>query len=432
MLTGLQLTIGSFIMILLLCVIYFSKQRFLSIRNKLYRYMLIVVIFLLVSELIASYLAYIEFNELITLIVYKIHWSTGIVWFTLLYYYSTVFLTNIETKNLFELVKCRKSNKLLGIVFILGIIAFSMLPFSGLNDGYISYLPGYASYFVFLYCTIVVFGIIVFLLRNNANVPRIKKVSIGIMVFELAIIFSCQIIFRDIAFAPIGAVLQMFFLYFNIENPDLEIIKELEELKNNIEKSSKAKSDFLSNMSHEIRTPMNAIVGLSEGIIKDPNFDLENAKTDIKHISSAGNNLLDIINNILDISKIESGSESIEEKEYSVLNIINELSAIVETRLVDRPIKLILDIDKNLPSKLYGDSTKLYQVLLNLLTNAVKYTEVGKIKLSLNTEVKKDKLLMHFKISDTGFGIKKEEFDTLFEKFGRLESATQNEIEGTG
>lgn len=224
----------------------------------------------------------------------------------------------------------------------------------------------------------------------------------------------------------------MFFLYFNIENPDLKIIKQLEMLKDDIERSNRAKSDFLSNMSHEIRSPMNAIVGFSETLLNSPHFDEESARTDIKHIASAGSNMLDIVNNILDISKIESGKETLEMKRYSLSSVVMELSSIIEARIGDKPIKLIIDVDKNIPSKLYGDSTKLFQVLLNILTNSVKYTEVGKIKLAITGVRDDDYEKLSFKISDTGYGIKKEDYTKLFEKFSRLETATSNEIEGTG
>lgn len=185
-------------------------------------------------------------------------------------------------------------------------------------------------------------------------------------------------------------------------------------------------------MSHEIRSPMNAIVGFSETLLNNPNFDEKSARTDISHIASAGNNLLDIVNNILDISKIESGKEVLEKKEYSLSSVVMELSSIIEARLGNKPIKLIIDVDKNIPSKMYGDSTKLFQILLNILTNSVKYTEVGKIKLTVTGEKNGDFEDLKFKVSDTGYGIKKEDYDKLFEKFSRLDEATSKEIEGTG
>lgn len=432
MLSGLMLTIGSLLFIILLFIVYFSKQRFLSIRNKIYRYMLVVEIVLIISEIIASLTAYYVDIEILNLTIYRIHWFTGIIWFSLLYYYSLVFLDNLQANNLIEIMFMNKRTKIITTIFIASGILYFFVPFERIDGLNISYIPGAASYFVLSFCAFVVLMISFYTLKKAKQAPLRKKVSIWLMIIELLIIFILQLAFPHIGFSPIGAAVQMFFLYFNIENPDLKIISELETVKNEIEKSNKAKSDFLSNMSHEIRSPMNAIVGLSESLLNDPNFDLESARADIKHISSAGNNLLDIINNILDISKIESGKETLDLKEYSLGSIVMELSSIVEARIADRPIKLIMEVDNNIPSKLLGDSTKLFQVLLNILTNAVKYTEVGKIKLMVTGDVKDDFVTLHFKISDTGYGIKKEDYDKLFEKFSRLDTATQNEIEGTG
>lgn len=432
MLSGLMLTIGSLLFIILLFIVYFSKQRFLSIRNKIYRYMLVIEIVLIVSEIIASLMAYYVDIEILNLSIYRIHWFTGIIWFSLLYYYSLVFLDNLQANNLIEIMFMNKRTKIITAIFIASGILYFFVPFERIDGLNVSYIPGAASYFVLAFCAFVVLMISFYTLKKAKQAPLRKKVSIWLMIIELLIIFILQLAFPNIGFSPIGAAVQMFFLYFNIENPDLKIISELETVKNEIEKSNKAKSDFLSNMSHEIRSPMNAIVGLSESLLNDPNFDLESAKADIKHISSAGNNLLDIINNILDISKIESGKETLDLREYSLGSILMELSSIIEARIADRPIKLIMEVDKNIPSKLNGDSTKLFQVLLNILTNAVKYTEVGKIKLMVMGDVKDDFVTLHFKISDTGYGIKKEDYDKLFEKFSRLDTATQNEIEGTG
>ena len=431
-LSGLQLTIGSFFMILLLYLVYFTKERFSSIRNKLYRYMLIIIIILIMTEIIASFLVYFNANEVLNLFMYRIHWVTGIVWFSLLYFYSIVFLNDIKASNLFEIINLNKTTKRMAIIFLISFFCYLFIPFERLLSSYINYIPGAACYFVLVFCFFTVVSIIIYMLRNAKDLPKRKLISIWFMIVELLIVFILQFCFPTIAFFAIGSAFQMFFLYFNIENPDLKIIRELEILKNDIEKSNKAKSDFLSNMSHEIRTPMNAIVGLSSGIINDPNFDEESIKNDVKHIASAGNSLLDIINNILDISKIESGNEELEEKEYNPASIIMELSSIIDARLDNRPIKLIVETDNKLPSKLYGDSTKIFQILLNILTNAAKYTEVGKIKLSLTSDILGDKINLHFKISDTGYGIKKEDYDKMFSKFSRLNTATQNEIEGTG
>ena len=270
------------------------------------------------------------------------------------------------------------------------------------------------------------------MIRRRKEISRRYKWATLIMLVEMFIIFLFQIAYPRTAVLGLGAALQMFFLYFYIENPDLLMISDLERLKEETDRANLAKTDFLSNMSHEIRSPMNAIVGFSETILNDPKFDKESVRIDIEHIATAGGNLLDIINNILDISKIEAGDEAINEKEYSIGNIVMELASIIEARIANRPIKLITDVDKNIPIRLYGDPTKLFQILLNIMTNSVKYTEVGKIKLTVTKEIRGGNVKLNFKVSDTGYGIKKEDYDKLFEKFSRLNSATTNEIEGTG
>ena len=295
-----------------------------------------------------------------------------------------------------------------------------------------TYIPGIAAYFIVGYGVIAVALIIILMIKRRNDISERSRNATLIMLVELFIIFGFQLIYPRTAIIGLGSALQMYFLYFYIENPDLLMIASVEELKKEEERSSLAKSDFLSNMSHEIRSPMNAIVGFSETILNNPTFNEEGTRTDIEHIANAGNNLVDIIDNILDISKIESGSEELDEKEYSIGNIIMELDSIIEARLTNRPIKFIAEVDSELPRKIYGDSTKVFQILLNILTNSIKYTEVGRIKLVVNKEIKNNTVTLKFKMSDTGYGIKKEDYDKLFEKFTRLTSATTNEIEGTG
>ena len=216
MLAGLMLTIGSLLFVILLCIVYFSKRRFLSIRNKIYRYMLIVEITLLVTEIIASFCLYYGNNEIINLLIHRLHWSTGIVWFALLYYYSIVFLNNFEANNLMEVIYSSNQNKVMSVIFIFTSILYFFIPFDRLDPLNISYIPGAASYFVLAFCAFVVILIVIYTLKNGKSAPLRKKVSIWIMMIELIIIFGLQLMFPNIAFSAIGAALQMFFLYFNI------------------------------------------------------------------------------------------------------------------------------------------------------------------------------------------------------------------------
>ena len=431
--TGLILTIGSFGFLVLLLVSYALQKRSSTLGSKLYRLMTSIILFLLITEMIASYYFLYGGNKPeITSLLLRIHWLTGILWFWALYLYSICFLKDIKATTVIELIKTDGRCRNFSIFSIIYSIGYFFIPFKEMTFETFTYLPGLACYYVLAYCAFSVFLIIILMVKRQNEIKIRSRNAVIIMLVEMFIILFFQLLFPRTAIFGLGSALQMFFLYFYIENPDLMMIESLEELKKEVERSNLAKTDFLSNMSHEIRSPMNAIVGFSETILTSPTFDPETTRSDIEHISTAGNNLLDIIDNILDISKIESGDEELEEKEYSVGNVIMELASIVEARLANRPIELITEIDSQIPRRLYGDSTKLFQVLLNILTNAIKYTEVGKIKLVANKEIKNNSVTLKFKVSDTGFGIKKEDYEKLFEKFSRLTSATTNEIEGTG
>lgn len=192
-----------------------------------------------------------------------------------------------------------------------------------------------------------------------------------------------------------------------------------------------AKSSFLSNVSHEIRTPMNAILGMNEMIQRECKD--ESILEYSNDIASAGNTLLGIINDILDFSKIEAGKLKLMPAEYDVNSLLNDLVNMIKKRADDKGLKLMLDIDENVPRYLYGDEIRIKQVITNILTNAVKYTPDGSVNLTFRLIAKKDnKARIHISVRDTGIGIKTEDLPKLFESFERIDEAKNRTIEGTG
>ena len=214
------------------------------------------------------------------------------------------------------------------------------------------------------------------------------------------------------------------------------------------DRSNKAKSDFLADMSHEIRTPINAVLGMNEMIIRESSDACESTSADEKeqafsnirnyagNIEKAGNNLLSIINDILDFSKVEAGKIEIAENGYELSSLINDIVNLISLRARDKGLDFVTDVDENIPDGLYGDKVRIRQIITNLLTNAVKYTDQGSVKLSIWSDEKTfeagDSITLRIAVQDTGIGIRQEDISKLFAKFQRVDLDRNSTVEGAG
>ena len=197
--------------------------------------------------------------------------------------------------------------------------------------------------------------------------------------------------------------------------------------------ANEAKSSFLSNMSHEIRTPINAILGMNEMILRE--CEDESVLNYSENIKSAGGTLLGIINDILDFSKIEAGKIEILPVDYDLSSVINDLVNMVHSRADEKGLLLELDFDRNIPKMLNGDEVRIKQIITNILTNAVKYTEKGSVCFRIGYEKipsEPDAVLLMVSVEDTGIGIREQDIQRLFSKFERIEEKRNRNIEGTG
>ena len=197
--------------------------------------------------------------------------------------------------------------------------------------------------------------------------------------------------------------------------------------------ASEAKSAFLSNMSHEIRTPINAVLGMNEMILRES--DDKNILGYSENIRSAGSTLLGLINDILDFSKIEAGKMEIIPVDYDLSSVINDLVNMIQTKADAKGLKLEFEISREVPKLLHGDEVRIKQIVTNILTNAVKYTEKGRVTLRIDYEKipdEEDCILLDVAVKDTGIGIKEEDMKKLFSEFDRIEEKRNRNVEGTG
>ena len=195
--------------------------------------------------------------------------------------------------------------------------------------------------------------------------------------------------------------------------------------------ANKAKGDFLAEMSHEIRTPINAVLGMNEMILRESHE--KEIRQYAGNIQSAGKTLLSIINDILDFSKIEDGKLELQDVKYDLAGVLHNLVTAIKDRAYAKNLELVVEVDETLPSALYGDDVRITQVILNLLTNAVKYTDKGTVTFRVkNAGIREDEVTLDVSVKDTGIGIKEEDRTKLFESFERLEEKRNRHIEGTG
>ena len=195
--------------------------------------------------------------------------------------------------------------------------------------------------------------------------------------------------------------------------------------------ASRAKSAFLANMSHELRTPLNVVIGLTDLVLEDEHLDREVAKNLVK-ISNAGETLLNIVNDILDISKIESGKLELNNVEYQMPGLLSDIITIALTRIGEKPIAFLLDIGDDLPNSLYGDDIRVKQIFINLLSNAIKYTHKGTIALKITWQRKDNDVWIETDVSDTGIGIREDDLEKLFSEYNQVDTKANRSIEGTG
>lgn len=422
MTTGLFFPTCALCFSILLNIVYFSKRRLKNVENKLYQFLVISNLFALLFEYACTFVS-LNYITFFSDLVLKTYLLLLLIW--------------IATFSIYMIYITKKDHQISKLFWIVAMITFAIpiliFPITFAKGAYGPVITGVPVNLVYL-ASFIFISVWVIIAIFNKSFNFNKKIIPLMIYIILGIITSIvQNYVPGVLLITPSETLVTFLMYFTIENPDVKLIEELNIAKETAVRANNAKTEFLSNMSHEIRTPLNAIVGFSEALQEEEGIP-ETAKEDVKDIMMASQGLLEIVNGILDISKIEADKLEIVNTTYEPVKIFNELVVLTKGRLGnEKPIELRVKFSKDLPSSLYGDYARVKQIVLNLLTNAVKYTEKGYIDFVVESVILKNSICrLIISIEDTGIGIKRDNIDKLFQKFERADEERNITIEGTG
>ena len=412
--------------ILMLIFVFFSKKRIDSLENKIYKFLLITNGLGLILDILSVYtIKYRNEMPITNYFVTKFYLIYLLTWISEFTFYI-VTLTKDDSKHY------ERHKKILLYIYLISVVAIFILPLNYFSEGDVIYSYGLSANYLYAISGVLIVTWIINMVRRFSYIKKIKCVPIFAYIVFGILVIAIQGSNPQILLMTSMESFVTVLMFHTIENPDLKLIADLKIARDEADKANRAKSDFLSSMSHEIRTPLNAIAGLSEDILTFKSKVPKQVREDSEDIIEASNTLLEIVGNILDISKIESNKIDIIEDEYNLVKEIKTLAKINKTRIGKKPIEMIVDIADDVPYELIGDKVHIKEIVNNLLSNAIKYTDEGKVFLRVKCINNDKKSNLIISVEDTGRGIKKESINRLFDKFDRLDIERNTTIEGTG
>lgn len=413
----------------LIAIVFFFKKHVENVETKLYGWLIITNFIGLIIEILCSFAATIyDVHTFVSTFILKTYLVYLITWLTLF----LVYIYKISHTGQYIAEHKVKNRWAIFIIFAVSVLLIYILPIQLVvtDNMNVRYTAGWSVLFAYVISAVAILYILWTIIWNYKNVKRKKYYPVYTFLGIGTIAMIYQMINPGMLLLTYVETFITILMYFTIENPDIKMIEQLELAKEQADKANQAKTDFLSSMSHEIRTPLNAIVGFSD-CIKHTDT-IEEAKDNAKDIINASNTLLEIVNGILDISKIEAGKLEISNSSYDAPELFSSLAKLIKPRMDEKGLDFQVYIAPDLPKALYGDHTNVKKVVTNILSNASKYTDKGFVRYEVNCVNNFNRCRLIISVEDSGRGIKKENIDKLFTKFQRLDEDRNTTIEGTG
>ena len=424
------LTVSALIYTTITTIIFFKKDKINKVENRIFKRLLGASILSMIVELLI--IVTVDLGAIGTL-VQKLFLTCLILWLAIFMTYTFVVTTFKDDVSEEENIK--KYNILHYVFIFINVLVCLLilaLPIEFKSVGDAKYTTGASVNVVFVSLGIYVAIMSILIFAHLKNIHKKGYIPIIALIILMTASGMIQKAHPEILLTNAVFGFIIYLMYHTIENPDLKMVRQMELAKDQAERANRAKSDFLSSMSHEIRTPLNAIVGFSEDIQSRKDTADPEIVEDADYILEASKTLLEIVGNILDINKIESDKMEITEVKYNFREEIESLAKIDATRIGEKNINFKINLAPDIPYELIGDKTHIKEIINNLLTNAIKYTEQGEIELNTKCINKDNNCNLIISVRDTGRGIKAENINKLFTKFERLDVEKNSTTEGTG
>lgn len=408
------LTIAAICISILLTVIFYSKKGTNNNETKIYSIILKTNLLYCITDIVGFVIAIATGNTTLMTILQKIQMIEIIAIILLLYTYE-VFILDFSDKT-------KKMISIFSIIVGIGVgAAIAISPLKISITGYNIVTQGLAYKIMFYtsltYLALILVYIARIYIKTKQDHNKALPFAFLVIIYSIALLANKYVIILDVQTFIFAFTLLI--MYFTIENPDAKLVTELESAKAEAERANAAKTDFLTKVSHEVRTPLNAIVGFAATL--DEVETLDEARENAQYIVSASKNILELVNGILDISKLEENKVEIVNTEYSLVKECEEIIRYIEPRISGKPIIFKRTIARDIPKVLVGDKGKIKDIITNLLNNAIEYTKEGYIDLNISCINKENTTSLVISVEDSGVGISQKNVEKLFDKYSKFD-----------